>query len=1007
MKQVPFNRSALALLILFSSFLLCSCTRQAEKDVNATSLQIIAPRSMLAQKVGAMDVTTEQLAHLVINVTGSGMPPSILVWDSHDSTTAPSGFIIDATKGPNRLVQVLAVYSSGTTGDSKMSFYYGEKTQTFVNDNESVPVSIAAIGSGALVSGRASGRYLTSSTAGPTGNVNIKYYPNATSPGLIIEQSLIADGWFNFMMIDGDATTKFSYELDDGTKLWGQSVNLSDSFFAPSNQVLRVGIPVNDRMNYTSMGHYSWEANEPSIYVYGFFGDSTSIASKYVCRPIASSAFISPTSLTRVTQYVSTAPGDDSTQTGLSGSFLTTGAFPTVAALSSTASPMANYSIKGGPSSATACSGTDYITKISLPNLYSMIDGNGSDGAMFHFLPLKAQTVTFGSYVSQVPLSFTADTPTAGTYRFVGELLPGLETQIDKIHAYKRVVNDDWQMKGNTVRCDDIAAGTIYGATPFVSAAGAFAISTGSFNYDVPLSSANVSTGTTLAFCFEKNGVTIPNMGVIIRKDNLNSFVSTGPGAAAQVKLTAPSAATYNSCIDVKVAMVDANGVETTAGSSRTVSLVSSGTGQFFSADSNCTSGYSISSLSFGSTDKAKYIQFKSNVSPSSSASINATSSPLTAATTVSLPIVSPSTATTLKFSLGSRMNIPGTCTAVNVKAVDSSGSTITSATGSVALSSSNSSFVFYSNSGCTTTATTASFSVGTANFYVKPTTALTTNLTFGYSSSPTLSVTQPLEVVASGTMTHLVVSSPTNANYLYSNQCAPYAIQAMDDSNSPKPMTGLLSPEVPLGGGALYTDSNCANLLSSPISLSAANTATFYVKTPVITGTSLATKVRASFLDTGSGGLYSELQSATIGALYLRVAQPGVTSFLNLLNNPNEIKMQLVNAISGGTQVQNLSGSPIAATMQLGTNSSQTGDGQLYTDNICSVPVGYQSGISLASNESQTDAAPLYTQSTVSGSTAVSLVTSIYSAPSGYQLAADSDTLIFCPASGGGSGCP
>ena len=1015
MTQHCFNKRTSSLLFILTSLILFSCTRAKEQDPNASRLQIVAPRTMMSQKIGSLSASTDVLTHLVINITASDITPIVVVQDGHDAGTISNMIDVVTTKGADRLVQVLAVYESGTTGDGKMSFYYGSTTKTFAADTESVAISINPIGTGAdVISGRVSGRYITSVAStiphGPTGQVSMKYYPPGSTNGLIIETSLMYDGWFNFMMLDStDSSIVFTYELADGTKLWGGPVNMSSTAFTPSNQVLKVGIPVNYRMNTSSGGSFTWESNQPQEYIYGFFGDSSLISTRYVCRP-STSGFTTPSALTKVTAWNATAPAANSSQTGLTGTFVT-GTFPTPTALASTSSPSTAYSLKGGPSSTTACSSaTDYVSKISLPNLYSMIDGNGSDGALYHYLPLRAQVVNNGTTTYQAPLSFTPDTPVAGSYRFVGQLLPGLETSVAKIHAYKRVVSDSWQWTSDTVPCADISMAVPYGGVPFASAANALALTTTAFNYDVPVSVAEVNTGTTLAFCFEDaNGLTLPNLGVFIRKDNLSGYPSSVAGAASKLAISAPSAVNSNGCVDMTVTLLDVNNLVAVAGGTKSVSLSSlnsgTSTGAFYSAGSSCT-GTPITSVSFSSTDSTKTVQFKTSISTTGTSMLGVSATGLTSATQ-SLPVVSSSSATYLDFSLAGRLNIPGTCTEVVLSAKNTAGSSVSGSSGSITLTSTNANFIFYSDSGCATPITApVSMTGGSVSVYINPTTALSTTITASMPGTVTLSGTKIVSILAAGVATKLTVTHGSgfdSTNSLYSNQCIPYKVQAVDDSATSSSLTGSLV--VGTSGGVLYSDANCSTALgTTAFTVTGINYYNFYLKVPV-SGTQVIDTLSASFVSTAlSTVTLAGTMADTVKALYLRVDE--VDSGKNSFHAPTEIGITLVDAPSGGNPIVNKSGASILTAFNMTKDSSPgtetTTEGQFCQDDQCVTPISIFTNVgagtvSIANGASATTSTQMYIWSNNATGATVNYSSSPTLPTTGYQAATDSTALIFC----------
>ena len=153
------------LAVLGVGLVVAGCTRKGDEDIS--KIQLVMPKSLASSsKIGSQTIV-EVLGHVAINVSGEGMPDTIVYsWDAHDGGAAPPAFVLDVPKGNNRLIQILAVYQeqddASTSGEGgAMKFYYGDTVKTLSLSQEGVVIPIVSVGSGQIASGQVSGRYLT------------------------------------------------------------------------------------------------------------------------------------------------------------------------------------------------------------------------------------------------------------------------------------------------------------------------------------------------------------------------------------------------------------------------------------------------------------------------------------------------------------------------------------------------------------------------------------------------------------------------------------------------------------------------------------------------------------------------------------------------------------------------------------------------------------------------------------------------------------------------------
>ena len=493
---------------------------------------------MTSKKVSGQS-ESENLGHVVINVTGSGINnPIVMTWDRHEhdeNATPPQSFVLDIPRGESRLIQVLAVYGGDSGG---MKFYYGDATQPIKNSIETVNLTVNAIGSGQqIVSGTIQGRYLTSPDSGPSGRVLAKYFPPG-KPGLIIEKSYIVRGWFSLFILDGDDSARLGYELEDGSLLWGRPVKMSDAEFTPSNTVLRVAMPTHLRKEHDSS---DWSSEEAEQYAYGFFaapGNPALVAGKIACSPSAGQL----TGLSMISQYASPTP---LTPPALPGLLLSSEPLPTLAQLTSVASPLANFQVKGGQ--VTACP-ADISNSLDLGSLNSMLNGNGKEGASVHFVPLKAQVVGNNN---RAPIKVQKNFPAAGIFRLTAQFLPGVGTDlIDKIHIYKRVDPQEWRPQGDYLPCQALQNGR------FGFAKHAVLDRSTDMEFDLPISPTELSVGTSVGVCFG-HGNQLFDLGFLVEP---HQFSGEGPVTVNNFELRIAANPKVNMCVPVEVRLVNQQG---------------------------------------------------------------------------------------------------------------------------------------------------------------------------------------------------------------------------------------------------------------------------------------------------------------------------------------------------------------------------------------------------------------------------------------------------------------
>lgn len=461
---------------ILASIAIVSATTGCTRPQSETSKIQIALPSLLT---GSQSLTPEdKLEHVVINVSGEGiLRPILFTWNACQMCTersAPSSFALDVPSGSNRLIQVLAVYASETT--KQMRFFYGDKLQNLVSAEESADIPITSVSANsAIVSGQLAGRYLTSTTTGPTGPLLVTYTPPG-KPSLIIERSFMVNGWFQ---VFGLAGLPLGYRHASGGLLFDKEVDLNDPAFTGSEKILKASVPVHHRKQFEN-GAIQWALEQAQIYVYGFFGPGVD-ATKSVCKP---------TTFPSLTNLAKADSADGSVALAAPPAVAT---MPSLAELVSTSAPLSSYHIQGGSnanSTCTSASATDlYSTYLSFKT--ELIDGNGNDRS-------AGFTVPFAWNANREPFHIDTSDPRVLT----GQVLPGVENEFDGFQLFKRPTSESafWIDK---VNCLALATGA-FGFTP--AGTGSFAAGARDFRVQSNISAAEIANGVSAAICPTKAG---------------------------------------------------------------------------------------------------------------------------------------------------------------------------------------------------------------------------------------------------------------------------------------------------------------------------------------------------------------------------------------------------------------------------------------------------------------------------------------------------------------------
>lgn len=971
------------------SFYLVSCTRTG-KD-NETKISISIPQTMKSQKVGSLASST--LSHVSINISGIGLSsPIVFNWDSENNgpagsvtTTAPTSFSFDIPKGPDRLFQILAVYSDSSSNSGSMQFYYGDQIKSMVAATEEVPINISSVGqSSTIISGRIQGRYLTSPSEGPTGRVDIVYFPPGGKSPMIVDRSMILSGWFQFFGLIG---AQFGYRLQDGSLLWGGPVDLSETSFPVSDKVLRATLPSHIQVeNYS--GTSSQRLQDPSISIYGFFGAPAALTNKAICK-----------TTTALTQLLKIGTSTPLTVTD-NNSADPTNLFDT---------SLGSINLRGGVAlgGSAPCDTQANISAHLLDSVLgfkpSLLEHGNDNSAGFRlpFLIPASDSNGGGSFI--IPKIVDA-----GTISISGTLLPGISNNLDSFTVFKATnLGMNFNYRSSFAPCEALQGMgyNLVANTP---------VSSSNYSANLPLTDAEASSGAMFALCPTKSGVPVgPGFWVqasyLRNSGGCSSCGGDGGGGGAGGGSAVPTtvgfqnltAITINQCTNLNLGLFTNSGGSASSSNSVTVNLSATVSGTFYSQNDFSCSGGAITSVVIPANFNWIGVRFKSSATPETDIVLT----PTDAASTLSsisktLRVRSSGSVTNLMLNTNSQAANIGTCLGMSVQTTDTSGSVI-SYNGDVSITANGA--TIYTDPGCTATGGTFSFAAGITSFYIKSSTTGWASIQANANiDSINFTSFYGIGIFPLGQPTHLTFSSPS-PSYLFINQCMPLTVTAKDDTNTVAPVPSNQVIKFNASGGAgsnFYSDSNCLNLMNnseSPIS-AGQSSVSFYYKPQNIGNININASIN------GNNYYMNGSQNYNIANLWMHAIAVGFNaSWYD--SNCGTLTFQLMdNPIAGsGNTVPNLSGSFIPIT--IGTNQAIV-NGGLYSASDCSDAVVASKNLSITSG---TSSSVVYMKSLLAGGNFVNVFPSYSGAyssiyPNGNTLTGTS--YAWCPPLDGGGAC-
>ncbi|MGE3975425.1 MAG: hypothetical protein AB7F59_12950 [Bdellovibrionales bacterium] len=265
-------RSFICIPMFMALILALGCQRK-EEEKTGVSLTLKTSSGM-----NLLTASANQIQHIVVSVTGAGMPPYIWEWDSHDnSATAPSAITVSVPTG-QKLIQV-GLYVKNTSGGG--SFLYGDQSVMLSGSTAAVAISPTSIAVSNGVQGRISGRYMSSTMY--TGSVvGYLVLPNGKPPMPLLREEIFS-GWFNFFGING---LKLKYVHEESQAVIFESVEIASASGGspaeilidgvsvkddPQDHTLQVWVPAHYTDNGTGAANMS-QLKEAEILLMGYFG---------------------------------------------------------------------------------------------------------------------------------------------------------------------------------------------------------------------------------------------------------------------------------------------------------------------------------------------------------------------------------------------------------------------------------------------------------------------------------------------------------------------------------------------------------------------------------------------------------------------------------------------------------------------------------------------------------------------------------------------------------------
>lgn len=825
--------------ILF--FLTNACTRATD---NNTRLSLTLP----SVGEGAQSATS-QLGYLVINVSGPGIPNTLVFpFDRKDDQAVSNSVVIEIPAGENRLVQALAVYFDDVT--KKFSFYYGDSTASLSGASASLALQVSSVtGAENAVSGRVSGRYWNASSVAPSGEVSVKYDPGSSKPQMIVERGFIVNGWFSLFGLAG-VPLKYEIEGTGEVLFGGVARKLDDTYFGPSTSVLVAQIPIHQR---EEDGDFYLE--EPSYHVIGWFGNTP--AALKVCYPTAGS-------------FVDLRTAQDSNDILDSLTYTSSFSLITTEAMFNSNTDAAYFN--GGVDSGS-CSGlVDYEEAIFAT--IEQFDGQGNDEATGFRVPLQKDSS--GDFI-------TFPNGSSGYLNLAGKLLPGTQNTFYQVQVFKKVgssaYTDEFDSEHPFPCLEMPSRGYVLAGSDVVDPSSrVFEVS------DVINSSTDLSAGVAVGICFaNSSGQRAPRGGFIPAYELSGGGGGGSFATSLSISINEGLVAGSSLCLSGSVNYLDSNGAFVDSAGATGSLILSSQIGEvlfFDESDTTCTAGSTTKNLD-PSDSKFRYkasgtLMAGDPDTIQASVSVNGTS----ISGSKNVKGVSSGDMVNLDVNGAATVSNPGFCKSLLISAKTESNGTVATETGALTLglsrydgsSTSTSEIAFYNSStDCSSNLTpmvnaTLGLAAGLKEIWVKNTVANQYKLQVSYTSAQSISFVRSvfINAVPSGAATKVILAQLSAPSESRSGQCQHFRVSLQNDMSALVNASGLASINMNWSTGtlpSLYTDSSCLSPLGgSELTFSAESSKDFYMRANHSYSTFQNLQMDAFFHpDNGNSNLWSQ----------------------------------------------------------------------------------------------------------------------------------------------------
>jgi hypothetical protein len=257
-----------------------SCTKGGNQATSTIRLAMPDFNQRSSNSAASLSTVTTP-SRIMINIQGPGIDaPIVFIFEAKNQSSAvPTSIPLTVPRGSSRLIQALFLTKTvdvdangNPLGDGVQTFYYGDMTTDLANSDESRDLTVSKMNITQGAEGAIAGRLIDDNGNGPTGRVAIKFAPPNGSPPMIVSQSEMHGGWFEFIAFEG---LKFSYSLENGRDLFPNFTMsaIPSDLSAPRTFVT---VPPAYKPVYTGGSEVQRDVKAGGKFFLGFFGTGSS-----------------------------------------------------------------------------------------------------------------------------------------------------------------------------------------------------------------------------------------------------------------------------------------------------------------------------------------------------------------------------------------------------------------------------------------------------------------------------------------------------------------------------------------------------------------------------------------------------------------------------------------------------------------------------------------------------------------------------------------------------------